>query len=51
MDELRWLLAAIESQVGQPVDVAASCGLGRRGTAAAEAVMPQSVQLCSTSAG
>lgn len=51
MEELRWLLAAIEFQVGQPVDVAASCGLGRRGTVAAEAVMRQSAQLCSTSAG
>jgi hypothetical protein len=45
MDELRRILATIEAQIGQPVDVAASCGLGRRGAAAADVVMQQSAQL------
>jgi hypothetical protein len=48
MDELRRILAAVESQVSRPVDVAASCGLGRRGVDAAVAVMRQSAELCAT---
>lgn len=36
LDEQRKLRSLIEGQVGHPVDVAASCGLGRRDLAAAE---------------
>ena len=47
INELRRILAMVESQIGQTVDVAASCGLGRRGATAADAVMQQSAELCS----
>lgn len=49
IEELRRILAAVESHVGSFVDVAASCGLGRRGVAAAGAVIRQSAELCATS--
>ncbi|MEO7193824.1 MAG: hypothetical protein ABIZ05_03240 [Pseudonocardiaceae bacterium] len=51
LEELRRILAIVESQVGKPVDVAASCGLGRRGVAAAGIVMRQSSALCATPVG
>jgi hypothetical protein len=48
LDELRQILSEIESRLGQPVDIAASCGLARRGRDAAIAVMRQSAELCSS---
>jgi hypothetical protein len=45
-DDLRPLLAQVESTLGQWVDVAASCGLARRGPQAAERVMRQGAALC-----
>lgn len=48
MDELRQVLGEIESRLGQPVDIAASCGLARRGRDAAMAVMRQSAELCAS---
>lgn len=46
LDELRQILGEIESHVGYPVDVAASCGLARCGRDAAIAIMRQSAELC-----
>lgn len=46
-DELRQILAEVESQLGHPVDVAAACGLARRGPHAAVATMRQGAALCS----
>ncbi len=48
LDELRQILSEIESHLGRPVDVAASCGLARRGRAAAITVMRQSAELCAS---
>lgn len=47
LDELLELRDLIESQVGRPVDVAASCGLGRRDLAAAESNLSLSKSLVS----
>lgn len=41
------LLATVEDAVGATVDVAASCGLGRRSVAAAETTLAQGARLCS----
>lgn len=49
VDDLRQVLAEVESQLGRTVDVAAACGLARRGQDAATLVMQQSAELCSTS--
>lgn len=49
LDELRQVLAQVDARIGQPADVAASCGLARRGREAANAVMRQSAQLCASS--
>lgn len=46
LDDARKILGWIETHVGHPVDVAASCGLGRRDAAAAEAAMRQAAALC-----
>jgi hypothetical protein len=48
--EHRAILAAIENVVGHEVDVAASCGLGRRGHEAAVATVDRGVELCLVSA-
>ena len=48
LDELRQILGQIESCLVPPVDIAASCGLARRGRDAAMAVMRQSVELCAS---
>lgn len=49
LDELHQILAQLDSLLGQPVDVAASCGLARRGADAAITVMRQSAELCRAS--
>ncbi|PVZ09358.1 hypothetical protein [Actinomycetospora cinnamomea] len=49
-EEHRSILAAVESAVGHDVDVAASCGLGRRGHDAATATVDRGVELCVVSA-
>lgn len=46
IDELRTVLAAVETAVGRPVDVAAACGLGRRSESAAVRTLEQGVALC-----
>lgn len=46
IDEQRRILAAIETAVGHPVDIAAACGLGRRSPEAAFATMDQAKALC-----
>lgn len=48
LDELRQILDEIESHLGHSVDVAASCGLARRGWDAAIAVMRQSAEFCAS---
>jgi hypothetical protein len=45
-DEHKTILAAIENAVGAPVDVAASCGLGRRSREAAEHTLARGAELC-----
>jgi hypothetical protein len=49
VDDQRRLLDAIDAIVGSPVDVAASCGLGRRSDEAAFSTMDQARALCETS--
>ncbi len=49
IDELRQILAQVESQLGHSVDVAAACGLARRGSEAATTVMRQTAELCESS--
>ena len=44
--EHKRILAAIEDAVGVPVDLAASCGLGRRSRDAAEQTLARGVELC-----
>jgi hypothetical protein len=46
LDEQRRLLAVIEGAVGDQVDVAATCGLGRRSDADAFTTMDQARALC-----
>jgi hypothetical protein len=46
VDELRPLLAEIESLLGRWVDVAAACGLGRRSPQAAQEIMRQGAAMC-----
>lgn len=46
VDELRQLLGLVESRMGSTVDVAAACGLGRRGEEAAVQVLRQGAALC-----
>jgi hypothetical protein len=46
LDELRQILAHVESHLGRAADVASSCGLARRGPDAAVAVMRQGAELC-----
>jgi hypothetical protein len=46
VDELRPILADVESLLGRWVDVAAACGLGRRSPEAAQKVMRQGAALC-----
>lgn len=43
--EQRTVLAMVEARLGHPVDVATSCGLGRRPAPAAEAVVRRMVEL------
>lgn len=50
LDQLRHTLAMIESLFGGPVDIAAACGLGRRGHASATTVLRQSAALCASTA-
>jgi hypothetical protein len=50
VEDHRSILAAVESAVGHEVDVAASCGLGRRGHDAAVAAVERGVELCLTPA-
>ncbi|WP_163507056.1 hypothetical protein [Fodinicola acaciae] len=50
VDEQRRLLETIDGIVGYPVDVAASCGLGRRSDEAAFATMDQARALCEAEA-
>lgn len=45
-DELRGVLAAVDRAVGHPVDVAASCGYGRRSREDALRTLDQGVALC-----
>jgi len=45
-EEHRQVLATVEDAVGAPVDVAASCGLGRRNRLAAEHTLERGVELC-----
>jgi hypothetical protein len=45
-DELRTAVAAVEDALGRPVDLAASCGLGRRDRETARTVLRQGAQLC-----
>ncbi|WP_300008735.1 hypothetical protein [Pseudonocardia sp.] len=47
-EELRGVLAAIEAAVGHPVDVAASCGYGRRSVQDAQRTLDQGVALCAS---
>lgn len=46
VDELRALLDQVDSLLGERVDVAAACGLARRGPDAALRVMRQGAELC-----
>lgn len=46
VDQLRPLLAQVDTALGRPADVAAACGLGRRTPAAALATMRQGAALC-----
>lgn len=46
LDDQRKVLATIEKLLGQPVDVASSCGLGRRDAAAARQTMERTAELC-----
>lgn len=48
--EHRSILAAVETAIGHDVDVAASCGLARRGHDAAVATVDRGVELCLVSA-
>jgi hypothetical protein len=45
-DELRTAVAAVEDALGRPVDLAASCGLGRRDREMARTILRQGSQLC-----
>jgi hypothetical protein len=45
-DELRTAVAAVEDAIGRPVDLAASCGLGRRDRETARTILRQGAQLC-----
>jgi hypothetical protein len=45
-EELRGVLDAIDAAVGHPVDVAASCGYGRRSREDARTTLDQGVALC-----
>lgn len=45
MDENKHILASIETAYGQPVDVACSCGLGRRSPETAQHLMDMMAQL------
>ena len=45
-DELRTAVAAVEDALGRPVDLAASCGLGRRDREMARTILRQGAQLC-----
>lgn len=47
-EELRGVLAAIEAAIGHPVDVAASCGYGRRTVQEAQRTLDQGVDLCTS---
>jgi hypothetical protein len=44
-DELRSAVAAVEDALGRPVDLAASCGLGRRDRETARSILRQGAQL------
>lgn len=46
VDQLRPILAQVDTALGRPADVAAACGLGRRTPAAALATMRQGAALC-----
>jgi hypothetical protein len=46
IEHAKKILGWVESHVGRTVDVAASCGLGRRSAEDAEAVMRQAAALC-----
>jgi hypothetical protein len=40
------VLATVERLLGRPVDVASSCGLGRRDAAAARRTLERTAELC-----
>ncbi len=46
LDEQRHVLATIEKLLGRPVDVASSCGLGRREATAARRTLERTAELC-----
>jgi len=46
LDDQRRVLAAVERLLGRPVDVASSCGLGRRDAVAARHVLDRTAELC-----
>ena len=50
LDQERDLVSLIERLSGRNVDVATSCGLGRRDREAALATIEQAAELCSTEA-
>jgi hypothetical protein len=45
-DELRTAVSAVEMALGRTVDLAASCGLGRRSREMAQSILRQGAQLC-----
>lgn len=47
LTEQRTLLSELDRLIGRPIDVACSCGLGRRDTAAALAAIERTAELCS----
>jgi hypothetical protein len=46
VDQLRQILGHVEAATGRTVDVAAACGLARRGPEAANIVLRQTAELC-----
>jgi len=46
IDDQRRVLATVERLLGRPVDVASSCGLGRRDAAAARRTLERTAELC-----
>ncbi|MGI8723310.1 MAG: hypothetical protein ACR2JG_13920, partial [Geodermatophilaceae bacterium] len=46
LSDQRRVLAMIEKLLGRPVDIASSCGLGRRDAAAARRTLARTAELC-----